>query len=162
MPGFVDGAFALLDHYGTRSFAELADAAVGYAANGFPVTPGEASAAAFLEDELRQYPATAAVFLPNGKPLKAGEILRQPDLARSISQIARGGPDYFYRGPIAKAITDFLGETAAHCPPSLPDHATDIGTPLSTTYRATPSMTGLPTQGFVVLAALNIRERRPG
>src|SRR5919112_6008335 len=82
VPGFVGGAFSLLDHYGTRSFAELAEPAIGYAANGFPLTPGEANAAATLENELRQYPATAAVFLPNDRPLKAGEILRQPGLAR--------------------------------------------------------------------------------
>lgn len=160
VPGFVDGAFSLLDHYGSRSFSELAEDAIGYAANGFPVTPGEASAAAFLENELRQYPATAAVFLPNDKPLKAGEILRQPDLARSISQIARGGPDVFYRGPIARAITDFLGENGgALTADDFADHATDIGTPLSTNYRGyTVYETALPTQGFVVLEALNICE----
>ena len=160
VPGFVAGAFSLLDHYGTRSFAELAGPAIGYAANGFPVTPGEANAAASLESELRQYPATAAVFLPNDRPLKAGEILRQPGLARSISQIARGGPDVFYRGPLARAITAFLGANGgALTLDDFADHATDIGTPLSTTYRGyTVYETALPTQGFVVLEALNICE----
>lgn len=160
VPGFVDGAFSLLDHYGTRSFAELAGPAIGYAADGFPLTPGEANAAAHLEDELRQYPATAAVFLPQDRPLKAGEILRQPDLARSISQIARGGPDVFYRGSLAKAITEFLSTNGgALTMDDFADHATDIGTPLSTTYRGyTVYETALPTQGFVVLEALNICE----
>ena len=163
VPGFVDGAFALLDHYGTRSFAELAGPAIGYAANGFPLSPGEANAAASLESELRQYPATAAVFLPNDRPLKAGEVLRQPGLARSISQIARGGPDVFYRGPLAKAITDFLGANGgALTMEDFADHTTDIGRPLSTTYRGyTVYETALPTQGFVVLEALNICENAP-
>ena len=163
VPGFVAGAFSLLDHYGTRSFAELAEPAIGYAANGFPLTPGEANAATSLESELRQYPATAAVFLPNDKPLRAGEILRQPGLARSISQIARGGPDVFYKGTLARAICDFLGANGGVLTmDDFADHATDIGTPLSTTYRGyTVYETALPTQGFVVLEALNICENAP-
>src|SRR5690606_3268118 len=150
----------LLDHYGSRSFAELAEPAIEYAANGFPITPGEADTAAHLEAELRQYPATAAVFLPNDKPLKAGEILRQPGLARSIAQIARGGPDVFYRGTLARPLTAFLAANGgALTMDDFADHTTDVGTPLSTDYRGyTVYETALPTQGFVVLEALNICE----
>ena len=42
VPGFVEGCFALLDRYGTKSFAELAEPAIGYAAKGFPISPAEA------------------------------------------------------------------------------------------------------------------------
>ncbi|MFT4036971.1 MAG: gamma-glutamyltransferase [Thermomicrobiales bacterium] len=163
VPGFVDGAFALLDQYGTRSFAELAEPAIGYAAKGFPLSPGEAQAAAGLVDELKQYQATAAVFLRGGKSLKAGEVLRQPDLARSIAQIARGGPDVFYKGALAEAITDYLaGNGGVLTMDDFADHATDVGTPLSTTYRGyTVYETALPTQGHVVLEALNILENAP-
>ena len=88
VPGFVDGCFALLDHYGTRSFADLAEPAIGYAANGFPISPAEANTIDQLQDVFRAYPATATVFLPDGRPPRAGEVLRQPDLARSIAMIA--------------------------------------------------------------------------
>lgn len=160
VPGFVDGAFALLDHYGTRSFAELAEPAVGYAAKGFPISPAEAHTTQVMVDELSECPPTAAVFLPGGQPLQAGDILRQPDLARSIAQIARGGPDVFYRGSLAKAITDYLGANGGVLTmDDFADHTTDVGTPLSTTYRGyTVYETALPTQGFVVLEALNICE----
>lgn len=163
VPGFVDGCFALLDHYGTRSFAELAEPAIGYAAKGFPITPAEAQTIDQLQDVFRAYPATAAVFLPNDTPPKSGELLRQPDLARSIAMIARGGPDVFYRGPLAKAITAFLlANGGALTMDDFVDHATDVTPPLSTTYRGyTIYENALPTQGFVVLESLNICEQAP-
>ncbi len=161
VPGFVDGCFALLDRFGTRGFAELAAPAIGYAAAGFPISPAEARTIEHLADALRVYPTTAAVFLPNGTPPKPGELLRQPDLARSISRIARGGPDLFYRGALAKAIAAFLGENGgALTEDDFADHETDVGAPLATTYRDyTIYETTLPTQGFVVLEALNICEQ---
>jgi gamma-glutamyltranspeptidase/glutathione hydrolase len=163
VPGFVDGCFALLDRFGSKSFAELAAPASGYAAKGFPITPSEARAIALLEDELRTYPTTAAIFLPQGRPPRPGELLRQPNLARSIAAIARGGPDVFYRGPIAKAITSFLmASGGALSAEDFADHATDVTRPLSSTYRGyTVYETALPTQGFVVLEALNICEQAP-
>lgn len=163
VPGFVDGCFALLERFGSKPFAELAQTAIGYAAKGFPISPGEAQTIATLEDELRAYPATAAVFLSSGRPPQPGELLRQPDLARSIAQIARGGPDVFYRGPIAKAIAAFLAANGgALTEEDFADHATDVTPPLSTTYRGyTLFENALPTQGFVVLESLNICEQAP-
>ena len=163
VPGFVDGCFALLDRFGSKPFAELAAPAIGYAAKGFPITPGEARTIALLEDELRAYPTTAAVFLPHGRPPRPGELLRQPDLARSIAAIARGGPDVFYRGPLAKAIASFLAANGgALREEDFADHATDVTAPLTTMYRGyTVYETALPTQGFVLLEALNICEQAP-
>jgi gamma-glutamyltranspeptidase len=163
VPGFVDGCFALLDRFGTKSFADLAAPAIGYAAKGFPITPGEARTIAMLQDELGAYPATAAVFLPHGLPPQPGDLLRQPNLARSIAMIARGGADVFYRGPLAKAITAYLSEIGgALSVDDFADHATDVTSPLSTTYRGyTVYENALPTQGFVVLESLNICEQAP-
>jgi gamma-glutamyltranspeptidase len=163
VPGFVDGCFALLDCFGSKPFAELAAPAIGYAAKGFPISPGEARTIALLEDELRAYPTTAAVFLPHGRPPRPGELLRQPDLARSIAAIARGGPDVFYRGPLAKAIASFLAANGgALSEEDFADHETDVTAPLTTMYRGyTVYETALPTQGFVLLEALNICEQAP-
>jgi gamma-glutamyltranspeptidase/glutathione hydrolase len=163
VPGFVDGCFALLDRFGSKPFAELAGPAIGYAAQGFPITPAEAATIVGLQAELSAYPATAAVFLPNGTPPRPGEMLRQPDLARSIGAIAEGGPDVFYRGPIAKAIAAFLAANGgALTVDDFADHATDVTAPLSTDYRGyTVYENALPTQGFVVLEALNICEQAP-
>jgi gamma-glutamyltranspeptidase len=161
VPGFVDGCFALLERFGSRSFADLAEPAIGYAAKGFPISPGEAEVITLLEDELRAFPATAAVFLPHGSPPRPGDLLRQPNLARSIAAIARGGPDVFYRGPLARAISNFLlANGGALSVDDFADHATEITPPLTTTYRDFRiHETALPTQGFVVLEALNICEQ---
>lgn len=161
VPGFVDGCFALLERFGTRSFAELATPAIGYAAAGFPISPAEAKTIAHLADSLRAYPTTAAIFLPNDTPPQPGELLRQTNLARSITEIAQGGPDVFYRGPIAKSIAAYLSANGgALTEDDFADHETDVRAPLATTYRDyTVYETTLPTQGFVVLESLNICEQ---
>ncbi len=163
VPGFVDGCFSLLAHYGSRPFAELAEPAIGYAAKGFPISPAEAKTIDQLQDIFRRYPATAAVFLPKDSPPRAGEILRQPGLARSMAMIAQGGPDVFYRGPLAREITSFLlANGGALTVDDFADHATEVTPPLSTDYRGyTIYENALPTQGFVVLESLNIAEQAP-
>ena len=163
VPGFVDGCFALLERFGARPLAELAAPAIAYAADGFPISPAEASNIEQSANLLRQFPASAAVFLPDGAAPLPGEILRQPDLARSISLVAGGGPDVFYRGEIAKAIAAFLAANGgALTEDDFAGHETAISPPLATSYRGyTVYETGLPTQGFVVLEALNICEQAP-
>jgi gamma-glutamyltranspeptidase/glutathione hydrolase len=163
VPGFVDGCYALLERFGTRPFAELAAPAIAYAADGFPISPAEAKSMAEYSELLHQYPTTASVFMPNGAAPQPGEILRQSQLARSISLIASEGPDVFYRGEIARSIASFLAENGgALTEEDFADHATAVSPPLTTSYRGhTIYETGLPTQGFVVLEALNICEQAP-
>lgn len=163
VPGFVAGCFALLEHYGTMSFADLCAAAVGYATDGFPISPAEAHGIEATSDRLRPYPTTAAVFLPGGRPLQAGELLRQENLARSIGRIATDGPDAFYRGAITKEIATYLAANGgALTADDFADHETMVSPALATSYRGyTVYETGLPTQGFVVLEALNICENAP-
>ena len=163
VPGFVDGCFALLERFGTRPFAELAAPAMAYAADGFPISPAEANSIAASSELLQRFPTSAAVFLPDGAAPHSGQILRQPELARSLSLIASGGPDVFYRGEIARSIASFLAANGgALTEDDFADHATAVSPPLTTTYRGhTIYETGLPTQGFVVLEALNICEQAP-
>jgi gamma-glutamyltranspeptidase / glutathione hydrolase len=163
VPGFVHGCFALLERFGTRPFAELAAPAITYAAEGFPISPAEAKSIAAYSELLHQFPTSAAVFLPDGIAPRSGQILRQSELARSLSLIAGGGSDVFYRGEIAKSIASFLAANGgALTEEDFADHATAVSPPLTTSYRDhTIYETGLPTQGFVVLEALNICEQAP-
>lgn len=163
VPGFVAGCFSLLERYGSKPFAELAQPAIGFAADGFPLSPGEARGIAENVDLLGAYAPSAAIFLPGGEPLQPGQTLRQSDLARSIALIANDGPGAFYRGSIAKAIGEYLAANGgALTADDFADHETAISEPLATTYRGyTVYETGLPTQGFVVLEALNICEQAP-
>ena len=163
VPGFIDGCFQLLERFGTRPFAELAVPAILYAEEGVAVSPAEHLAIVNHAERLGRYPASAAIFLPGRKPPRPGDILRQPDLARSLALIARGGADAFYRGEIAKGIASFLAANGgALTTDDFADHTTDVSPPLATTYRGyTVYETGLPTQGLVVLEALNICEQAP-
>ena len=158
VPGFVDGLFAMLDRWGSRPFAALAEPAIGYAADGVPVMGREAGHLAENAGLLAQAPSTAAVFLAGGRPPAAGDLLRQPDLARTLRRIADGGRDAFYRGAIAAEITRFLADNGgALSAEDFADHRTALEAPLSTTYRKhTVYQTGLPSQGLILLEALNI------
>jgi gamma-glutamyltranspeptidase / glutathione hydrolase len=160
VPGFVDGAFTLLARWGSRPFAALAEAAIGYADDGFPVMSAEAAYLAQAADLLGRYPSSAAVFLPGGRPPAAGERLRQPDLARTLGKIAAGGSDVFYRGEIAREIGRFFAANGgALAPEDFSDHETVVAPPIATTYRNhTIYQTGLPTQGLIMLEALAILE----
>lgn len=160
VPGFPAGIDALHGRFGSKPLAELSRAAIGYAAGGFPITQKLSAMIAGERAFLEQTPATAAVFLPNGKTLGPGEMLRQPDLAATIDLIGREGARAFYQGSIARRIGDYLGANGgALTADDFSDHEAWVGPPLQTNYRGkTVYQTGLPTQGFVQLEAQNILE----
>src|SRR6185369_13452897 len=95
--------------------------AMEIARDGFAVYPLLASNMEYTAEQFARWPDNAKVFLPRGKPLKVGEVLRQEDLARTIfgmieaERNARGDRDrklravhdHFYRGPIAHAIAEY-------------------------------------------------------
>ena len=104
VPGAVDAWFALLERFGTRSFATLAEPALAYAVGGFPLT------AAGTERIRAGRPADPgwgdwdAVY-GGAAP---GAPLAQPGLARTLGTVAAGGPDAFYRAPIGEAIAEHV------------------------------------------------------
>jgi gamma-glutamyltranspeptidase len=163
VPGMVDAYETLLTRLGSRPFAELAQPAIAYARDGYPLTALGAAAIAATATELARDPAAAAIFLPGGDAPAVGSILRQPDLARSLERIAEGGARAFYRGDLAREIVSALAAAgAALSAQDFADHATTLAPPISTTYRGrTILQTGLPSQGLILLEALNILEHTP-
>ncbi len=161
VPGMIDAYDQLLSRYGTMSFAQVAETAIFLAREGFPLHPLGAKAIADAAPLLSQDAAAAAVFLPGGKAPAAGERLRQVDLARTLEELGSGGLDSFYRGSLAKRITDYLASVGgALSTDDFADHSTDIGTPISTTYRGhTVYQTAIPSQGLILLEELNIIEQ---
>jgi len=104
------GAVALYklahDNYGKLPWATLFDPAIQLASDGFTVS---GKLAGFLPQmaqitNLNTNPGAAEYFYPNGQPLQAGTILRNPEYAQTLRRIASEGPDAFYRGEIANAI----------------------------------------------------------
>jgi len=111
VPGTVAGLTYALEHYGTMKRADLVAPAVALAKNGFPV--GETLAGLFVaeRDHLGAWGGTRQVFFHDGKLPVTGELLRNPDLAKSLALIGRDGAKAFYDGPIGAAI---VAEAKAH------------------------------------------------
>ena len=101
VPGTVAGLELARVKYGSRPRAALMADAIRLARDGFVLDQGDADMLAEAADEFRKDGPSAAIFLNKGQPWKPGQRLIQADLARSLSQIAKGGPDAFYKGPIA-------------------------------------------------------------
>jgi gamma-glutamyltranspeptidase/glutathione hydrolase len=89
--------------HGKLPWARLFEEAIRLAEEGFPVPPRLARALA-REKHLTQEAARAYFYKPDGKPWREGETLSNPALADTLRQIAEGGADVFYKGPIAEDI----------------------------------------------------------
>jgi gamma-glutamyltranspeptidase/glutathione hydrolase len=113
VPGTLRGVATALKHWGTIPLAEAIEPAVKLAAEGFKVGPLLAADIVDTTDRgftmTNLQPETAAIFRPNGVPLKEGDLLVQPDLAKTLKLIAGHGPDVFYKGEIGKAIVAAAG-----------------------------------------------------
>jgi gamma-glutamyltranspeptidase/glutathione hydrolase len=121
VPGCIDAWYILLDRWGTMSFAQVLSEAIDLADNGFPVGDSLARAAASTQ-KIRKYPTSARVYLPNGRAPQAGEIFRNPDLARTLKRLVeaesqnknkgrhealKAARDRFYKGDIAREMAAF-------------------------------------------------------
>ena len=104
VPGALAGWDMLLRTHGRRTLAQVLEPAIAYARDGFPVSPIIAAQWANETAFLQRDSAAAATFLPGGHPPKAGEWFQNPDLARTLQEIARSGIGTFYGGALGKRI----------------------------------------------------------
>ena len=160
VPGAFDGWVTLLEKYGTMKLADLLAPAIDYAANGFPVMEKAAEDWNAEVAKLKRNPAAAANYLIDGSAPRPGEIFRQPNLARTLRTLARGGRDAFYKGEIARAIADYCEKNGGFI--SLADLAAQKSEwvePISTNYRGYTVYELPPNgQGLTALLTLNILE----
>ncbi len=115
VPGTVDAWFALHDRFGKLPIADDLAPAISYANNGFPVTQliahyWKGNLAAFEKSKalIEELDNARATYLVNGHTPAEGEIFRNPDLAHTLAQIAKGGRDVFYKGAIAHTIDAYF------------------------------------------------------
>lgn len=160
VPGAVDGWFTALERFGSLPAEQIFAPAIALAEEGMPVT---AKLSAWLERSaalLRQWEHGAATYLPENRPPRPGERLRQPNLARTYRLLAREGRDAFYRGPIGRTITETIQQCGGVLNvQDLAAHRSDWVTPLCTGYRGYQVYEFPPnSQGLVALEMLNILE----
>jgi gamma-glutamyltranspeptidase/glutathione hydrolase len=174
LPGVVDAWYMLLDRWGTMSFEQVLQPAIELAENGFPLSEYGASYIAGSKKILK-YPTTVKVYLPNRRPPRAGEILKNPDLARTLKKLVeaekanqskgrhealRAARDRFYKGDIARDLAAFSeanGGLFRH--EDFAEYSAEVEAPVSINYRGyqvykNPSASQGPTE----LIALNLLE----
>ena len=146
--------------HGRLPLKRVLDAAVGYAADGFPVTERLAGWIALTAPELAPHAESAAIFLPQGRVPRTGSRLTNPDLARTLRALGEGGHDAFYGGDVAREMARFAREKGGFfTAQDLAAQDARWGEPLQGRYRdVTIYETPAPTQGFTVLEMLNLLE----
>jgi gamma-glutamyltranspeptidase/glutathione hydrolase len=160
VPGTVDGWFELHGKFGKLPMKELLQPAINYARNGFPVTEVIAEGWAANVKNLKDYPNFAETFMPNGRAPAKGEVFRNPLLANTLSAIADGGRDAFYKGDIAQRIEKYMKANGGYLTAAdLAAHRSEWVEPVSTNYRGYDVWELPPnTQGVAALQMLNILE----
>ena len=160
VPGAVEAWFRILERFGTRTFAECAEAAARFATDGFALSAKGAStireaAGAFARDD-SAFDEWHAVY----DRAREGEPFRQPGIARTLGALGAGGPDVFYRGDIAAAIAETVRSNGGLlADDDLAAHAGVWVRPLSAGYRGFDVVELPPnTQGVVALEALSMLE----
>jgi gamma-glutamyltranspeptidase / glutathione hydrolase len=160
VPGAVDGWFALHDRFGNLPMRKLLAPAIDYAERGFPLTEVIAHYWALSVPRLSKFPGFNEQFTRDGRAPAKGEIWRNPNLARTLDRIARGGRDAFYKGEIAITIGDYIKAQGGFL--SAGDMAAHRGEwvePVSTNYRGYDVWELPPNgQGIAALQMLNILE----
>lgn len=99
---------SLHGRYGVLPWGSLFDAPIRLATDGFEVSPRMAMSISQNEQYLKRHTKTAEYFLPNGQALKAGDILKNPEFAQTVSTLAKVGSQPFYTGKYAQNIVDVV------------------------------------------------------
>ncbi len=107
--GVPAGVCAAAGRFGRVPLAELVKPAIALARQGVELNAPQAYVAEILGGIVMSTPESAELFAPGGRLLRAGEMMRQPELGDALERLGEEGADPFYLGDIATAIVDWLG-----------------------------------------------------
>jgi gamma-glutamyltranspeptidase len=146
--------------YGTLPWVQLCAEAIRLARDGFGATPHYRHFAGEHVDCLRADPRSVAVFLHDGEAPAIGMTIVQPDLARTLEEIATEGADCLYRGALARRLGKALPEAGTLVVEAdLAELRAETQEPLAIDYRGLRVLEApLNSTGFVVLQELKILE----
>jgi gamma-glutamyltranspeptidase/glutathione hydrolase len=168
VPGEVRGLGDMVRRYGALPFSRCVEPAARLAARGFPISWRLAESLEGLRGKPDGNAAFNQAFVQTfaAKPFAEGEILRRPELARTLDKLRKGGPDAFYKGDIAAAIVEAVraagGVITAE---DLAGYQTTERAPLETRYRGLRVLSMPPPSsgGIALVEALGvIAARAPG
>jgi gamma-glutamyltranspeptidase / glutathione hydrolase len=174
VPAVLDAVVTALDRFGTKALAEVMQPAIELA-DGFPIDELRVSYIEKTRKIYEQWPTSAKLFLPGGRVPKPGEIFSQPDLARTLREIVKAertsrsrgrhaaliaARDYFYKGAIAKRISEFSEANGGLLRAAdLAAFHAKVEEPVNTSYRGYEVYkTGFWAAGPAMLEMLNLLE----
>ncbi|MFO0293662.1 MAG: gamma-glutamyltransferase family protein [Rhodospirillales bacterium] len=173
VPAALDAWVTALQRFGTRSFADMAAPAIGYAAEGLPLDHRTATALGIMGRSFSAWDSSREIYWWRGRAPRVGEVLRQPDLARTLQGLAaaeRGAATRedglgqvraaFYEGEYAERLVAFNRRTGGWLSRAdLAEYRSEVVPAPSVAFRGWDvHATGLWTQGPVMLQALGILE----
>ena len=179
VPGVISALLTMLTEYGTMTFGQVAESALHFASEGFPAYQllNRAIGSADRMDNLRKYPDSARIFLPNGKPPELGKLFFQKDLGRSLALMVqaeekalsqgqtraaaiRAARDVYYKGDVAQRMVRALESLGGlYTLEDFAEYESPLEEPISTTYRGYEIFTNRTwNQGIALLETLNILE----
>lgn len=162
IPGSVAGYNFARERWGTRPLAELLGPAIRLADQGHALGERQALVLSWAWPELSQDPAVAAIFGKRGRPLQAGDWVKQTALAKTLRAIAEDGSPGFYNGHFAQALVKFTANTDWPIESAeLAGYEARERPPLRTTYRGLSVETAPPPSagGVAVVTLLALLER---
>ena len=160
VPGCVSAWVELHAKWGRLPFERLFHSAIGYAREGFLVSPTIAGQWAAQVSELKSQPGFAAAFMAGGRAPRPGERFRSEKHAAALEKIAASKGEAFYRGDLARQIENHAKQHGGAMRASdMAAHRCDWVEPLEIGYRGY-KLHELPPngQGIVALIALGILE----
>lgn len=159
VPGTVAAWADLLARHGTMPLDAVLQPAIEYARDGYPVSELIAASWQRGESKLRGLPSGLEL-LPGGRAPRMGEVVRLPELARTLQAVADGGAEAFYLGETGRRIASFVQEQGGRLDSAdLAAHRSTWDEPISTDYRGLRIWECPPnSQGLAALLALGIAE----
>lgn len=156
IPGEPAALAHISENYGKRSLKQNLQAAINLAQQGFAVTPLYQKFAGWRKDALNASEAASAIFLHEGDIPDIGAIIRQPDLAATLSALAAQGRDGFYRGEVAQQLVTSVQDAGGIWTLEDLDSYTVVERePVTFTYQDMRiTSAALPSSGGIVLAEI--------
>jgi gamma-glutamyltranspeptidase/glutathione hydrolase len=160
VPGCVSGWEALRSKFGTKPYSDTLAYAIKYADEGFPVSEIIASGWRASQRSLSRVPSAAETWFPDGQGPRAGDVFKNPRLAKTLRMIAERGADAYYKGPIADAIVAYSQSVGGlFSKEDFSRHTATWVDPVSTNYRGYDVWELPPNgQGIAALQMLNLME----
>ena len=160
VPGTVAGLGAMHRDHGRLPWRDLFAEAIAFARDGFGATRAYCHFAEEYRSTLLADPRSAAIFLADGAPPLLAALIIQPELARTLEEIASEGAEAFYRGRLARRLTAAFESAGTLI--SARDLATfeaERQEPIAIDYHGFTVLEAPPNStGFVLLEELKILE----